>query len=131
MSTNLNNLVRQLVKRSTSEEGIIEQSLVEEVLAGLREIKPSRYLEILKHYLIEIRKSLRVQVVEVELGCQPNELLVSKLRSKIESIGSGSLDLNVSQNDNLVAGYRIRIVDDVFEDSIQSRLAKLSHSLTT
>ncbi len=131
MSTNLNNLVRQLVKRSTSEEGIIEQSLVEEVLAGLREIKPSRYLEILKHYLIEIRKSLRVQVVEVELGCQPNELLVSKLRSKIESIGSGSLDLNVTRNDNLVAGYRIRIVDDVFEDSIQSRLAKLSHSLTT
>ncbi len=131
MSTNLNNLVRQLVKRSTSEEGIIEQSLVEDVLAGLREIKPSRYLEILKHYLIEIRKSLRVQVVEVELGCQPNELLVSKLRSKIESIGSGSLDLNVTRNDNLVAGYRIRIVDDVFEDSIQSRLAKLSHSLTT
>ncbi len=131
MSTNLNNLVRQLVKRSTSEEGIIEQSLVEEVLAGLREIRPARYLEILKQYLIEIRKSLRVQVVEVELGCQPNELLVSKLRSKIESIGSGSLDLNVTRNDNLVAGYRIRIVDDVFEDSIQSRLAKLSHSLTT
>jgi len=50
---------------------------------------------------------------------------------KINSLSSShSIELQVSQNDNLIAGYRIRVVDDVFEDSIQSRLSKLSQSFT-
>jgi len=131
MSTKIKALVRELLKSSVNENGIVETSLVENVLSGLREIKPPRHLEILKSYLAEIRKSLRHQLVEVELGCQPNESLESSIMDKINSLSSShSIELQVSQNDNLIAGYRIRVVDDVFEDSIQSRLSKLSQSFT-
>ena len=126
-----NNLVRELVNKSFNEHGIIEMSLVNEVLSGLRECKPTRHRDILKAYLFEIRKTLRKQLVEVEFGCQPNESLISSLKSKLDTITSHSLDLQVSKNDQLIAGYRVRLVDDVFEDSIQSRLSKLSHSLTS
>ncbi|MEL0099001.1 MAG: F0F1 ATP synthase subunit delta, partial [Opitutae bacterium] len=77
------------------------------------------------------RKTLRQQLVEVEFGSQPNELLISSLKSKLDRFNSHSFDLQVSQNDQLIAGYRIRLVDDVFEDSIKSRLSKLSQSLTS
>ena len=131
MSVKINSLVRELMKSSSNDDGVIESSLVEKVISGLREINPPRHLEILKAYLIEIRKSLRHQLVEVELGCQPNESLESTIQDKINSLPSSrSVELQVSKNDNLIAGYRIRLVDDVFEDSIQSRLAKLSQSFT-
>jgi F0F1-type ATP synthase delta subunit len=131
MSVKNNSLVRELMKSSTNDHGVIESSLVEKVISSLREINPPRHLEILKVYLIEIRKSLRLQLVEVELGCQPNDFLESTIKDKINSLPSSrSVELQVSQNDNLIAGYRIRLVDDVFEDSIQSRLAKLSQSFT-
>ena len=131
MSVKIDSLVRELMKCSSNDHGVIESSLVEKVISGLREINPPRHLEILKAYLFEIRKSLKHQLVEVELGCQPNESLESTIKDKINSLPSSrSVELQVSQNDNLIAGYRIRLVDDVFEDSIQSRLAKLSQSFT-
>ena len=131
MSAKIKSLVRELHKSSFNKVGVIEETLVEGVLSGLREVKPPRHMEILKAYLSEIRKSLRHQLVEVELGCLPNESMESTLQDKINSMASSSaIELQVSQNDNLIAGYRIRLVDDVFEDSIQSRLSKLSQSFT-
>jgi F0F1-type ATP synthase delta subunit len=124
-------LVHELVKRSANEDGVIEMSLVQQVLSSLRECQPAGHREILKAYFFEIRKTLRQQLVEVEFGCQPNESLISSLKNKLEEITSHSIELQVSQNDQLIAGYRIRLVDDVFEDSIQSRLSKLSQSLTS
>lgn len=124
-------LVQELVKRSANEDGVIEMSLVQQVLSSLRECQPPGHREILKAYFFEIRKTLRQQLVEVEFGCQPNESLISSLKNKLEEITSHSIELQVSQNDQLIAGYRIRLVDDVFEDSIQSRLSKLSQSLTS
>jgi len=131
MSVKINSLVHELIKSSTNDHGVIESSLVEKVISGLREIKPPRHLEILKAYLVEIRKSLKHQIVEVEFGCHPNESLESTIKDKLNSLPSSrSVELQVSKNANLIAGYRIRVVDDVFEDSIQSRLAKLSQSFT-
>ena len=124
-------LVQELVKRSANEDGVIEMSLVQQVLSSLRECQPAGHRETLKAYFFEIRKTLRQQLVEVEFGCQPNESLISSLKNKLEEITSHSIELQVSQNDQLIAGYRIRLVDDVFEDSIQSRLSKLSQSLTS
>lgn len=129
MLSKSNSLVREIVKISTGESGLVEHSRVEDVLSALREINPSGHREILKSYLVEIRKKLRLQLVEVEVGCQPNESLISGLKSKLAKHTSGSLELKVSQNNHLIAGYRLRLVDDVFEDSIQSRLRKLSQSL--
>ena len=66
-------MVRELVKRSSNDHGVVEETLVQDVLSGLKEDNPPRHREILKLYLTEIRKTLRQQLVEVELGCQPND----------------------------------------------------------
>jgi F0F1-type ATP synthase delta subunit len=131
MSFRYKNLARKLVQQSLNESGIVDESLVKIVLSGLRECKLSRHKDILQAYLIEIRKTLRLQIVEVEIGCQANDSLTSKLKSKIDANSTKSVDLRVSRNDRLIAGYRLRIEDDVFEDSIQSRLTKLTQSLTS
>ena len=131
MSPRYKTLVHKLVQQSLNESGIVDESLVKNVLSGLRECKLSRHKDILQAYLVEIRKTLRLQIVEVEIGCQANDSLTSKLKSKIDANSTKSVDLRVSRNDHLIAGYRLRIEDDVFEDSIHSRLTKLTQSLTS
>ena len=131
MSSRYKDLVRKLVQQSLNDSGIVDESLVKNVLSGLRECKLSRHKDILQAYLVEIRKTLRLQIVEVEIGCQANDSLTSKLKSKIDANSTKSVDLRVSRNDHLIAGYRLRIEDDVFEDSIHSRLTKLTQSLTS
>ena len=126
-----NCLLRELVNASVNDQGVVEPVLVESVLTALREIKPARHREILHDYLHEIRKKLRLQHVEIELGCQASDSIVSELKNKIGNLTSQSLNVHVSTNDQLIAGYRVQLVDDVFEDSIHSRLSKLSHSLTS
>ena len=131
MSSRYKDLVRKLVQQSLNDSGIVDESLVKNVLSGLKECKLSRHKDILQAYLVEIRKTLRLQIVEVEIGCQANDSLTSKLKSKIDANSTKSVDLRVSRNDHLIAGYRLRIEDDVFEDSIHSRLTKLTQSLTS
>lgn len=131
MSPRYKTLVHKLVQQSLNQSGIVDESLVRNVLSGLRECRLSRHKDILQAYLVEIRKTLRLQIVEVEIGCQANDSLTSKLKSKIDANSTKSVDLRVSRNDHLIAGYRLRIEDDVFEDSIHSRLTKLTQSLTS
>jgi len=131
MASRYKDLVRKLVQQSLNDSGIVDESLVKNVLSGLKECKLSRHKDILQAYLIEIRKTLRLQIVEVEIGCHANDSLTSKLKSKIDANSTKSVDLRVSRNDHLIAGYRLRIEDDVFEDSIHSRLTKLTQSLTS
>ena len=131
MASRYKDLVRKLVQQSLNDSGIVDESLVKNVLSGLRECKLSRHKDILQAYLVEIRKTLRLQIVEVEIGCQAKDSLTSKLKSKIDANSTKSVDLRVSRNDHLIAGYRLRIEDDVFEDSIHSRLTKLTQSLTS
>ena len=131
MSPRYKTLVHKLVQQSLNQSGIVDESLVKNVLSGLRECKLSRHKDILQAYLVEIRKTLRLQIVEVEIGCQANDSLTSKLKSKIDANSTKSVDLRVSRNDHLIAGYRLRIEDDVFEDSIHARLTKLTQSLTS
>ena len=40
----------------------------------------------------------------------------------------GEIELSIKSNDQLLAGYRIRIGDDVYEDSVASRLENLKKS---
>jgi F0F1-type ATP synthase delta subunit len=130
MPSHTSNLAKELVKCSTNQEGLVDRSLVDQVLHALRELNPPKHLDILRSYLTEIHKTLRNQLVEIELGSELNDSVISEIKNKIKTLSSGNLDFNVSTNSKLIAGYRIRVIDDVFEDSVQSRLSKLSQSFT-
>lgn len=131
MPSKITNFVHELINSSTDENGVVVESLVKEVLSGLRESNIPKHRQILKEYLAEIEKNLHQQLVEIELGSELNQSLISAFQDKISSFSSNTINFKVSANKNLIAGYRVRIVDDVFEDSIQSRLSKLSQSFTS
>jgi F0F1-type ATP synthase delta subunit len=131
MSDKIKSLARVLVENSSNNVGIIQKNLVEDVLSGLREAKPPRHREILREYLLQVGKAVHKQNIKIELGCGNNDEIVSSIKNKINQFSQTSFDCTFEQNENLIAGYRILIVDDVYEDSIRSRLSKLSQSFTS
>ena len=131
MPSKLSFLVQELVKKSLNEHDCIDKNLVNEVLVGLNECKPPKHLEILKEFLAAITKKLRFQLVEIEFAAEPDDSVISKLKDKISSTNTLPLDFKYTVNKSLIAGFRIRLVDDVFEDSVKSRLSKLSQSFTS
>jgi F-type H+-transporting ATPase subunit b len=131
MSDKIKSLARVLVENSSNNVGIMQKNLVEDVLSGLREAKPPRHREILREYLLQVGKAVHKQNIKIELGCGNNDEIVSSIKNKINQFSQTSFDCTFEQNENLIAGYRIRIVDDVYEDSIRSRLSKLSQSFTS
>ena len=131
MPSKLNFLVQELVKKSLNEHDFVDKNLVNEVLVALNECKPPKHLEILKEFLAAITKKLRFQLVEIEFAAEPDDSVISKLKDKISSTNTLPLDFKYTINKSLIAGFRIRLVDDVFEDSVKSRLSKLSQSFTS
>ena len=131
MSAKIKSLVRVLLENSSDKDGIIQRGLVEDVLSGLKEAKPPRHREVLREYLSQVGRAIHKQNIEIELGCNTSDDLVSSIKSKVTQFTQTSFDCKFEHNENLIAGYRIRIVDDVYEDSIRSRLFKLSQSFTS
>ena len=131
MSSQINHLVQELVRKSSNEHDFVDKNLVNEVLVGLKECKPPKHLEILKDYLAAITKTLRFQHVELEFAAEPNDSVITKLKDKINAANTLPVDFKYTVNKSLIAGFRIRLVDDVFEDSVKSRLSKLSQSFTS
>jgi len=131
MSSQFNYLVQELVRKSSNEHDFVDKNLVNEVLVGLKECKPAKHLEILKDYLAAITKKLRFQLVELEFAAEPNDSVITKLKDKINAANTLPVDFKFTVNKSLIAGFRIRLVDDVFEDSVKSRLSKLSQSFTS
>jgi F0F1-type ATP synthase delta subunit len=131
MPSKLSTLTKKLVDSSINDQGLVDETLVVGVLDGLNECKPPKQLDILKNYLSEIERKLRFQTVEIELGSDLSDAVTKVIKDKINSLSSRSIEFKVSINSELIAGYKARVVDDVFEDSVQSRLSKLSQSFTS
>jgi F0F1-type ATP synthase delta subunit len=131
MPPKLSTLTKKLVDSSINDQGLVDETLVVGVLDGLNECKPPKHLDILKNYLSEIERKLRFQTVEIELGSDLSDAVTKVIKDKINSLSSRSIEFKVSINSELIAGYKAQVVDDVFEDSVQSRLSKLSQSFTS
>ena len=131
MPSKLSTLTKKLVDSSINDQGLVDETLVVGVLDGLNVCKPPKHLDILKNYLSEIERKLRFQTVEIELGSDLSDAVTKVIKDKINSLSSRSIEFKVSINSELIAGYKARVVDDVFEDSVQSRLSKLSQSFTS
>ena len=58
MPSKITNFVHELINSSTDENGVVVESLVKEVLSGLRESNIPKHRQILKEYLAEIEKNL-------------------------------------------------------------------------
>jgi F-type H+-transporting ATPase subunit delta len=111
--------------RSVQVNGALDEKRALQIVDEVLSIKPRGYVAILSHFqrLLKLdmdRRSARIESVIALDGAQQDS--VKSTLSK--RYGSG-LNYTFKQNPALIGGMRIQVGSDVYDGSIQSRLAQL------
>jgi hypothetical protein len=121
---------KKLARLSVGTDGQIDGAYVNGVLEALRPYHPRLLRALLKTYLsyleIEDRHSRLLYEYAGVIG--PDEL--AALGAHFNQKYGRPLRLELKSSDNLLAGLRVSIADDVYEFSAASRLATLRTALT-
>jgi F-type H+-transporting ATPase subunit delta len=123
-------IAKKLVEISLNEEGKVDPKKINLILAELRNKPMSHSLPVLRNLLSLIKTKINSYEGYLE-QVDPCADSSSNLISENISLARGKkIDFVIEENKTLIAGFRLRIGDDVYEDSIASRIARLKKSLT-
>ena len=108
--------------------GVLDDAKVRQTVQVVAARKPRGYVGILSHFqrLVKLdldRRSATVESAVALTAAQQTELTASLTRR----YGAG-LNLAFTQNAALLGGLRVKIGSDVFDASVQARLAALADS---
>jgi F-type H+-transporting ATPase subunit delta len=114
--------------RSCVVGGLLEENRVRQAVQQVLQTKPRGYLAILTHFLRLIKLDIERRTALVESAAP----LASDLQTQIQtslarSYGKG-LEISFAQNHELIGGVRIKVGSDVYDGSVQGRLAELQES---
>jgi len=123
-------IAKGLLLLSLNDEGRAEQQRVEEIISELRKEGVSKSLPILQHYLTLMKRKINSYQGVLETSTNENSALSKILSEKLPKAMGNKVDLVLEKNEPLIAGFKLRIGDDVYEDSLSSRISRLKKSLT-
>jgi len=121
-------LAKSLLQFSLNEEGHIVDSKIEEILSSLRSSNPSGLKSLLRFFYTEVRRYEYTYHAIAEIGCKDEPNITNSIVKKLESAIGKNIKLTVIENPQIISGCRVRLKDDVYEDSLQSRLQNLEKS---
>ena len=119
--------VRQLF-RLCMVGGVLDENRARQVVQHIIAAKPRGYLGTLSYFrrLVELDQARRTAKVESALAL-PQELQTRVQTGLARGYGPG-LSTTFAQNPALIGGMRIRVGSDVYDGSVQGRLAALEQS---
>ena len=108
--------------------GRLEPPRVRDAVATVIRLKPRGYGAVLQHFkhLVELELARRTARVESATPLAP-DLRGSIGANLTRTYGTG-LDLTFAENPALVGGLRVQVGSDVYDGSVQGRLAALAGS---
>jgi len=114
--------------RSCCIEGLLDEGRVREVVRRVLEEKPRGYLAILSHFQRLVKLDMQRRTATVESAVPLTADLRERLKANLERVGGRGLSLAFAENPALIGGLRIKVGCDVYDGSIQTRLARLAES---
>jgi F-type H+-transporting ATPase subunit delta len=106
----------------------LDENRARRAVASVIQVKPRGYIAILSHLqrLIRLEVARRTATIESATALpQPEQVQIQS--DLIREYGSG-LDFRFTQNPSLIGGVRIQVGGDVYNGSVQGRLALLQQS---
>ena len=123
-------IAKGLVVLSLNEEGRVEPEKINNILTELKKEPVRRALPILRNFLTLIKQHINTYEGSIEKFDSNVDFTSNLISDNISKARGKKINLVIKENESLVAGFRMRIGDDVYEDSIASRIARLKKSLT-
>jgi F-type H+-transporting ATPase subunit delta len=123
-------IAKGLVVLTLNEEGRVEPEKINNILTELKKESTRRALPILRNFLTLIKQHINTYEGSIEKFDSNVDFTSNLISDNISKARGKKINLVIKENESLVAGFRMRIGDDVYEDSIASRIARLKKSLT-
>jgi F-type H+-transporting ATPase subunit delta len=111
--------------RACQVNGVLDHARVRESVTSVLDLKPRGYHGLLQHFhrLIKLEIERRTARVESAEPLPPG--IRESIQTNLDRLYGSGLDLQFTINPALIGGLRVRVGSDVYEGSIQGRLAAL------
>lgn len=129
-SPRIREISKKLLRLTLDEEGRMVEAKVCEVIESLR-INPPREHKLLLQLFLDhaIRESSKGLAI-VEFAGKPSDSSIESLKIELSRQYGRNIDVEMHENLDLIAGIRVKVFDDVYEDSASSRLRPLERALS-
>src|SRR2546427_4723533 len=108
--------------------GLLDESRARQALKRVLEVKPRGYLAILAN----VERLLKLEIARRTARVESAEPLSSDLQSNVQAgltrVYGPGLNISFAQNPALIGGMRIKVGSDVYDGSVQARLAALQET---
>jgi F-type H+-transporting ATPase subunit delta len=109
-------------------KGVLDETRVREVLRQIAAAKPRGYLDTLSYFRRLVQLDLDRHTAKIESASPLPAALQAGVKKDLEGIYGSGLQTFFVENPALIGGMRIKVGSDVYDGSIQARLAALERS---
>jgi F-type H+-transporting ATPase subunit delta len=92
------------------------------------QVKPRGYLAILSHFERLLKLDFDRRSARIESAVPLSQELSAKTKAELEKTYGPGLNISFGVNPALIGGVRIKVGSDVYDGSVQARLAALQES---
>src|SRR5579859_3851699 len=114
--------------RSCLVNGLLDEARARLAVQRVMAVKPRGYLAILSHFQRLVKLDLERRTAEIESASALTPELQAAIQSGLSRIYGPGLNVSFAQNPALIGGLRVKVGSDVYDGSIQARLASLEES---
>jgi F-type H+-transporting ATPase subunit delta len=105
--------------------GRLDDSKVREAVRLMLEHRPRGWLATLAHFERLVKLELDRRTARVESPVALDAAQQTDLKTRLEGLYGAGLSFQFTQNPQLLGGLRIRVGSDVYDGSVEARLAAL------
>lgn len=109
-------------------EGLLNEDRVRQLVRLVLEAKPRGYLAILSHFERLVRLEIQRRTGRIESAIPLPADLQDRVTADLARLYGPGLNLSFTQEPQLIGGLRIQVGSDVYDGSVQARLAALQES---
>ena len=121
-------LAKKLLELS-KDSGVVTESKVSEVLAGLRQMQHRHHLTVLKTFLNYLRREVDLQTAVVLTPTKLSDDALKAVEVQFSKLYNRPVTAVTQPDTTLIAGVRVRVGDDVYDASVAGRLQRLAESV--
>lgn len=111
--------------------GHAAQNRIDEVLKSLESFPPTRRKRLLRLFHDALARELARFEARVEHAGPLSEAATEAIKEQLKAHYGHAFTLNLHAREDLLAGFRVRVVDDVYDASAAGRIAQLSRGSVT
>ena len=114
--------------RSCLVNGLLDENRARQAVQQVLARKPRRYIAVLGHFQRLVKLDVALHTAHIETASPLADDLRRTIQNSLGKVYGPGLNTQCAENPALIGGMRIKVGSDVYDGSIQGRLAALQES---